>query len=82
MYMYVNKRVELAQQGIALYKMYVLLLLMLNAWGVWASQDQSLLAHPPGHSFASCDDFSELILSDHQRRNQSSVSSNALSSPF
>ena len=27
MYMYVNKRVELAQRGIALYKMYVLLLL-------------------------------------------------------
>ena len=28
MYMYVNKRVELAQRGIALQKMYVLLLLL------------------------------------------------------
>ena len=29
MYMYVNKRVELAQRGIALQKMYVLLLLLI-----------------------------------------------------
>ena len=29
MYMYVNKRVELAQRGIALYKIYVLLLLFI-----------------------------------------------------
>ena len=30
MYMYVNKRVELAQRGIALQKIYVLLLLLCN----------------------------------------------------
>ena len=29
MYMYVNKRVELAQRGIALYNIYVLLLLLI-----------------------------------------------------
>ena len=41
MYMYVNKRVELAQRGIALQKMYVLLYIYKSDdegglyWGVW-----------------------------------------------